>query len=363
MKTELQNVGLPPEEPKVKKPRARKAKVKEPNAADSLIAALKFIKPAQSKAGTIQQQHCMISGGWLAATNGVLTIGCRIEEDLVACPHSMQMLEALLQCGQELNITQLNETTLSIKSGVFKALVPCVSFADIQINAPDESIAQINDAVKAAIECVMPLATDGASNAVFAAVLLQAQTAVGTNGEALLECWHGLDLPPGLLIPRASANALVKAGKPLVGFGYGPASATFWFADGSFIKTQLFNERYLNYSIVFDTETNAWALPEGFFTAVHAIENFSKNGIVYFDDGMVSSHEHETEASTYQIEGLPQGMAFNSKLLTLVEHAFIEADFRKEQHKVYFFGNNVRGVLMGIGDKAPEELENDEIPF
>ena len=56
-------------------------------------------------------------------------------------------------------------------------------------------------------------------------------------------------------------------------------------------------------------------------------------------------------------------MAFNSKLLTLVEHAFVKADFRKEQHKVYFFGNNARGVLMGIGDKVPEELENDDIPF
>lgn len=347
----------PEAKPKASTRRARTSKKTAPSAAASLINALKFAKVAQSKAGTIAQQHCMISGGWLAATNGVLTIGCKIEEDLQACPHSTHLLEALLKCGQELNITQLNANTLSVKSGVFKALIPCVSFSEIELSAPDAQVATIDDRIKAAIECVLPLATDGAPNAVFASVLLQAGTAVATNGAALLECWHGIDLPPGLMLPKASAGAVAKAGKPLTGFGFGPASATFYFEDGSFIKTQLFNERYPHYQQLLDVETNAWALPDGFFTAVHAIENFSRNGVVYFDEGMVSSHEQETEASTYQIEGLPHGMAFNSKYLTLLEHAFVKADFQKAANKVYFFGENSRGVLMAV------DLNKDDIPF
>lgn len=367
MNTIESGVALPAE-PEIKvKPttrRARKSKRGEPSAAATLIAALKFISVAQKKAGSIAQQHCMISGHWAAASNGVLTVASPIEEDLAACPHTLQLLEALAKCGEELNITQLSANTLSVKSGVFKALIPCVDFAEVLVSGPDERIAAIDDRIKQAFEAVSMLATDGAQQAHFAGVLLQAGSAVATNGAALLECWHGLDLPPGLLIPKASAVAIAKAGKPLAGFGYSPSSATFYFEDNSFIKTQLFNERFPNYQTVFPADCNPWPLPEGFFTAVHAIENFSRNGVVYFDENVVSSHEHETEASTYQIEGLPHGMAFNSKYLTMLEHAFNKAEFRKDENRVIFFGENMRGALMGVDLKHEVSYNSeDDIPF
>ncbi len=347
--------------------RARRSKRGEPSAAASLINALKFISVTQKKAGSVGQQHCMISGHWAAASNGILTAASPVEEDLTACPHTLQFAEALLKCGEELNITQLSANTLSVKSGAFKALIPCVDFAELNISGPDERVASIDDRIKQAFEAVSMLATDGAQQAHFAGVLLQAGTAVATNGAALLEYWHGLDLPPGLLIPKASAVAIAKAGKPLEGFGFSPSSATFYFEDGSFIKTQLFSERYPNYQPIFPTDCNPWPLPEGFFTAVHAIENFSRNGVVYLDENVVSSHEHETEASTYQIEGLPHGMAFNSKYLTMLEHAFNKAEFRKEENRVIFFGENMRGALMGV-DLRKEVSYNqtnyeDDIPF
>lgn len=360
MSTIESNVTLQAEPPKAKPvaKRARASKKTAPNAAASLVAALKFAKVAQSKAGTVAQQHCIISGGWLAASNGVLTVGHKVEEDLQACPHSTNLLEALLKCGQELSITQLSVNTLAIKSGLFKALIPCASFSELEITAPDTPIAAIDDRVKAALECVLPLATEGAQNAALAAVLLQSETAVATNGAAVLEAWHGISLPPGLLLPKVAANAIAKAGKPLASFGYSQSSATFYFDDGSFIKTQLFSERYPHYQSFFNGETNAWDLPEGFFTAVHAIESFSRNGVVYFDENAVSSHEHENEASTYQIEGLPDGMAFNAKLLTLVEHAFKKVEFQKSRNRAVFFGENCRGILMAV-----EFNKDDDIPF
>lgn len=347
--------------------RARRSKRGEPSAAASLINALKFISVTQKKAGSVGQQHCIISGHWAAASNGILTAASPVEEDLTACPHTLQFAEALLKCGEELNITQLSANTLSVKSGAFKALIPCVDFTELNISGPDERVAAINDRIKQAFEAVSMLATDGAQQAHFAGVLLQAGTAVATNGAALLEYWHGLDLPPGLLIPKASAAAIAKAGKPLEGFGFSPSSATFYFEDGSFIKTQLFNERYPNYKLIFPADCNPWPLPEGFFTAVHAIENFSRNGVVYLDENVVSSHEHETEASTYQIEGLPHGMAFNSKYLTMLEHAFNKAEFRKDENRVIFFGENMRGALRGV-DLRKEVSYNqtnyeDNIPF
>jgi len=351
------NVPLPTAEAPAASPEATKAKPKHrarrpkatANPAASLLAALKFVAVAQKKAGTVQQQFGMISGNWAAASNGVLTVATKIEEDLTACPHTYQLIDALSKVGEDLSITQLSPTALAVVSGAFKALVPCVAFGDFEITGPDERCAVIDDRIKAAFEAVLPLATDGAQHAHLAAVLLQSGSAVATNGHVLVEYWHGIDLPPGMLVPKASAVAIAKAGKALTGFGYSGASATFWFEDDSFIKTQLFGEQYPNYQIIFNCEgLNPWPVPEEFYKAVRSIESFSRSGIVYFEDGMLASNEQETEASTYKIEGLPEGMDFNAKYLLMVEPSFKNVHFDEDSNKAYFFGENVRGVLSGI---------------
>ena len=357
-----------PEAPK-KKHRARRTKTTAVNPAASLLAALKFVAVAQKKAGTVQQQFGVISGNWAAASNGVLTVATKVEEDLSACPHTYQLIDALSKVGEDLSITQLSPTSLAVVSGAFRALIPCVGFGDVGITGPDERCAVIDDRIKSALECVLPLATDGAQHAHLAAVLLQSGSAVATNGHVLAEYWHGIDLPP-MLIPKASAVAILKAGKALTGFGYSGPSATFWFEDDSFIKTQLFAEQFPNYQPLFNCKgLNPWPVPEEFYKAVRSIESFSRSGIVYFENGVLASNEQETEASTYKIEGLPEGMGFNAKYLLMVESSFKNVHFDEQSNKAFFFGENVRGVLMGIERNSatpynPEANEfEDDIPF
>ena len=356
-----------PEAPK-KKHRARRAKTTAVNPAASLLAALKFVAVAQKKAGTVQQQFGMISGNWAAASNGVLTIATKVEEDLTACPHTYQLIDALSKVGEDLSITQLSPTSLAVVSGAFRALIPCVGFGDVGITGPDERRAVIDDRIKAAFEAVLPLATDGAQHAHLAAVLLQSGSAVATNGHVLAEYWHGIDLPP-MLIPKASAVAILKAGKALTGFGYSGSSATFWFEDDSFIKTQLFAEQFPNYQPLFNCEgLNPWPVPDEFYKAVRSIESFSRSGVVYFENGMLASNEQETEASTYKIEGLPEGMGFNAKYLLMVEPSFKNVHFEESSNKAFFFGENVRGVIMGIDRNsatpynAEANEEDDKVP-
>lgn len=330
------------------KPRARRTKSAN-NPAASLLRALKFIAVAQKKAGTLEQQFCKIENNTAIASNGVLTIGTKIEEDdLKACLHTKQMIDALSKVEDELALTQLSATSLAVVSGAFRALVPCVGHDDLQIAMPDTCCAVIDDRVKTALEAVLPLTTEGSQHAYLAAVLLQNGSAVATNMHILAEYWHGVNLPT-MLIPKASALAIVKAGKALTGFGYSGSSATFYFEDDSFIKTQLFNEQFPNYQPLFECENlNPWPLPDEFFKAVKSIESFSKNGIVYFKNGVLSSNEEQEQASTYKIEGLPEDMGFNSRYLLTVEHLFKNVHFDKIANKAFFFAKNARGVIMAV---------------
>lgn len=373
------NIPVPDEVKPKPKPRSRKASVaKKANPAASLLAALKFVAVSQKKAGPVGMQFCCFAHNWVASSDGVLTIGVQIEEDLLGCPHTLQFIDALSKISDDVAITQLGSNTLSVMSGGFRALVPCVDMEEVLIPPPDPQIASADDRIKAALDAVMGLATEGSPNATFASVLLQANTAVATNGHAMLEYWHGVDLPPNMMIPKASAVAIAKCTKTMTGFGYSQSSATFWFEDGSFIKTQLFGERYPNYAPVLDASgLNMWDVPDDFFKAVRAVESFAEEGTVYFGDGMVMASSDVDEASFYRIEGLPKEMAFNAKYLLLVEAAFKKAAFSNEnsQPKVHFYSDSMRGAIMGIAFRETYKSEpshidgkgfdvmDDDIPF
>jgi len=358
MNTELNEDVPVPETKRPRKPRApanrtraRKAianPAKPANPAAGLIAALKFISVAQKKIGEIQSQYCMITGGWIAAASESFMIACKVQEDLNACPHTLQFLEALLNCSEELSIAQVSESLLSVKSGAFTGIVPCVPFSALSLTAPDAPCATIDDRVRVAIGNVCTVATEGAVNAAFGSVLLQRDSAVATNGFAMLESWHGNDLPPAMLVPKQAALAIAKCGKTLTKFGYSGATATFYFEDESFIKVNLTQERYPNYSEVLDVlDLQFWALPENFFQAVGIIEKFSEDGVVYLSKEGVFSGTNAELSSVYKVEGLLEEMSFPAKSLLQLKEHFGKADFSKG-NRVFFVKDATRGVLAAM---------------
>lgn len=345
--------------PPVKKQRGRQSKPKtkaKANPAKTLIDALKFISVAQKKTGTLQQQYCSIQGGWIFASNEMLTVATKVTEDLIACPQSTQLLQALKKVEEAVSITQMSDDKISVSSGSFRAVVPCVQLEQLSITAPDPKAITINDNIKTAFKLLAPLATEGSPIAVLGSVLLQSETAVATNNRVLAEYWHGIPLPSGLLIPKAAVTAVLKSGKSLAWLGCSGPSATFWFEDDSFIKTQLYSENYPNYLPMFNCDNlKPWIIPQEFYKAIDSIENFSKDGLVYFKNKQIASNDIENEASTYTIEGLPEGMSFSAKNLLSLKTAFDTVHFDLAMNKAFFFGDKIRGVVSG-NDQTDESI-------
>lgn len=369
---EIENKGIEDlfgdEQPK-KKVRGRASKAKPVSPAQSLIDAITFISNAQKKAGEPNQTHCAMSGGWVCAFDGVLTIGAKIEEAIHAAPNTFKFLAALKQVENDISITQLSQNSLAVTSGDFRAIVPCVELGEIscKIAGPDAPCAAISDDLALALGDVMPLATEGAATALFGGILMQANTVVATNGHVIFESWHGIDLPPGLVIPKAAAKAITKAKKKLVSFGYSASSATFYFDDESFIKTQLFNFRYPEYAHTLTNDSGWSPLPEMFFDALKAVTPFVEGNKVYFKNGMIVTDYREDVASTYHIENLPEGLIFNHKYLMLIKPLAKQVAFVEEPAKMMFFGDRTRGAIMGLSKgsevKSADENLDDDVPF
>lgn len=328
--------------------RTRARKAKATTAASGLINALKFVSAAQKRGGLIYQQHVVIQNNTISAYDGLLTIGQRIEEDLEACPQSDLLAAALGKCGEQFSMSKSDNGRITITSGKFRAVVPCVDSAAMPLTLPDPSIAVIDNRIKDGFAAVMALATEGAQHVVSASLLLQANSVVATNRIVILEFWHGIDLPPGLVIPKAAAAVIAKCDRNLCGFGYSAHSATFWFDDGSFIKTQLFSEQWPNVNALLDKNVNPWPLPEGFFDAVKATASFTDSGNVYFTAEEMRSHPAGLDGAQYEIEGLPDGQAYNGKLLLMVEPYMLAADFTSYNGQCFFFGDGIRGAIAGI---------------
>lgn len=348
---QIENVPLPDDTTKKVSKRGRKKQTK-PNGASSLIKALQFVNNAQKSMGTSYQTHCLLNAHWAVAFDGILTIGTKIEEDVSACPRTADLLAALSKCGETLSITQLNENVLSVKSDKFNAKIKCVQMADLPLSFPDNSSASCNDELKKAFEALAWLAVEGASNPSQAAVLLQNGSCVATNGHVLLEYWHGLNvLPQGanVLIPKSSIVALLKIDKPLKAFGFSQQSATFYYEDESFVKTQLFVDNYPNYEAVFNKQSgDVTPLPKDFIEAVEAVAPFSENKFVYMRGATLQSHNVPELGAQYQLKGIPERGAYNLEYLRGVAPYFCNVVF--SERMAWFKNGNVRGVICGGTD-------------
>lgn len=330
------------------KPRTKK-KTEEPSTATAaFVSALKFISAAQKDIGSPFQTHAQIANKWAVAFDGVLALGHPIEEELTACPHTLRLIDALAKCGEALSMTQLDSGRLSIKSGAFKANVPCVGFEVMSSVQPDPPIATIDDRLKLAFEAVAALASDNAQHVVTASILLRSGSAVATDRSLAIEYWHGIDLPPGLVLPKSAVAAVMKVSKPLARLGFSNSTVTFWFEDGSWLRTQLYNEAWPDIDRVLNQASNPWPVPTNLAVALDAVMPFSEDGLVRFDGGILRSHDIDGLGASYEVEGLPKGLKFNAKRLKLLLQHATKVDFTSKSGVAFFFGDSVRGALTRV---------------
>jgi hypothetical protein len=338
-----------------KKPRSTKNKDKNP-ATVSLLAALKFIEPASREFGQVNQTHCALGGNWVVAFDGVLCIADKIDTDIVAYPNTKKLIAALANCDETTQITQLDNDQLAIKSGKFKAFIPCVDAALIGLTPPDPAQYPIDDRVRTSLEIVGKLAKENAPRMVAASVLLRNGSAVATDGNLLVEHWHGWQLPD-VILPKRLVIELANTKKKLTHFGASANTATFWFEDGSFMRSQLYTEKYPDVSRVTDTKNTQQPIPENLFAALDKIEILKdENKIVYFTAEGLQTHMGDMGAS-YEMNGVPPGIAFNIDYLRLIGPYVKSVDW-KVQHNMgsmaIFQGENFRAFLMQMHIRQAE---------
>lgn len=339
--------------------RKSRATAEPASSANQFLDALKFVGAVTKDVGPPQETHVTLIGKTATAWNGIVAAGAFITEDIRACPNNRLLIEALSKCGEHISITQLDTNRLSIKSAKFKALVPCIEMDLGYITQPDPPIAVIDDRLKKAFDCVSELVTKDSQNIATSSILLNGKSLISTNAHIIFEYWHGVDLPSGLAIPKDIVAPLVKCPLPLCRFGFSQSSVTFYFENGSWLKSQLYSEDWPSINGIMDKEASPVAFPSDFWTGLDAVASFTDDGFVYFDNGVMRSHPHEALGASYDVQGLPKGPIFQSKYLKLIKPYVDKIDWfvqgpHKDTTMAMFYGPQLRGALMGRVGSAPD---------
>lgn len=330
------------------KPRTIKSEPTKP----ALLSALEFVSVVSERLGSPNETHIGLRNKWAIAFNGIVAAGCPIPDDLYAHPHTLLFMEALCRCEESYSLTQLDNQRLSIKSGKFKATVPCLDPLLMQDAQPDPYIAPITNAFKDAVEAVGVLASENAQHVLTASVLMNGASVISTNRVMLLEYWHGLDLPSNVPLPKEFVKALVKQKKNLTGFGFSNCSATFWYEDGSWLRTQLYADKWPDVNSILNREANLWTIDANFFKALESVAPFSEDGNVYSDLNLLMSHQDKELGASYECNGIPKGFVYPIKQLQIMKPYVQKIDYMASgvadsSYCLVFMGERMRGVISG----------------
>lgn len=348
--------------------RGRPAKATQ---ASQLLEALAFVE-----VGTNDFQpwhsHVRLSGNMAISFNGQVAAGHPIAEELTLCPQLDKLKMSLQRCGKSLVISETPGCQLSVKGDKLRALVPCMQATELPPIEPDAPVVQFGeqtgDVFKAAFKVCNSLASEAGERVIEASLLLEASTCTGTNGYVMLQYWHGIDLPPHMVLPKLFTAAVAKQAKPITGFGFSWGydgyvnSVTFWFEGGAWIKTQCYQDRWQDIDPIINVPSYPIETPAGLFEGIEAVHSFNETKWVYFADEKVMSHDTDLIGAQYDVKGLQGGKCFNGDFMAKIAPYAKTIDLTTYPDKCYFFGgepsNPIRGCVMGIG--APTRQHDAE---
>lgn len=319
-----------------------------------LIEALRFAAFVTTGTDTEDFAYVRIKDKLLTAADNVICMGGPVDEDLEICLHGSKLKAALEQCGPVFKITEVDRSGISVRSDKFRAVVPAMEIELMSPYLPDAPVAKIDDRIKNAFELCNPIVPGKGDRPFSNSASLNAGSCIATNGALMVEYWHGIDLPSGLNIPKRCLTAVTKQKKPLAAFGFSNYSATFYFDDGSFIKTKLEDVNYPNTDRLFDGFNGMpfEPMPPEFFKGIDAVDAFAVDGTIYIHDGYVATHNSLDIGASYRVDGIRGFHCYGGKYWQMVKDHVRTVHFSKgtvgaAPVAAMFYGENIRGIIAG----------------
>lgn len=318
-----------------------------------MLEALKFVQGAVAKRDFVpEMKHFVVQDGMVRSFNGTLALCSPIDFDVACAPQAVPMVQAIQRCEDVAALSLTKANRLRVSSGAFTALIKCVELEGLPHQHPEGKHVELDGAaMMEAIRVLTPFVGNDASRPWSNGILLRGQSAYATNNVCLAEFWLGTEMPITVNIPMAAIKEMVRIEQPPTHVQVCDHSVTFHYADGRWLRTQLYSVNdWPELRPLLERPAAPLPVPEGLFEGLEMLKPFAdKLEHVHFTDGgMMRTHLEDEEGATYAVPGLHSAGIYRISMLLKLAEVATSIDFTQYPAPLMFYGDRLRGAMMGL---------------
>lgn len=314
-----------------------------------MLTTMRFVRGAvATKDLAPEMKHFWILDGGIRAYNGVIALYSPIDFSVSCMPLAAPLVRAISNCNEVMAIGMTENGRLRVQSGPFRAFIECIDTPMPQIE-PQGQVFEIDGAaLMEAIKMVMPFIGSDASRPWVNGIYLKGQSAFATNNVCVVEYWIGTPFPMDANIPIEAIREMVRLDSPPIYAQICEHSITFHYADGRWLRTQLYSTDWPDLTAILDRPANLVPLPPALFEALEVVKPFTeKDNNVYIRDGSIHTDNEPGIGASYQVEGLDWAGIYKLDMLKLLTVATY-ADMTTYPEPCMFQGGRMRGAIIGL---------------
>lgn len=322
-----------------------------------MLKELKFVQGAVGKKEFIPAiTHFCIENGTVRAYNGTIALSSPIACDLNCKPKAAPMVQAIAKCEDTISLSMTPAGRLSIRSGSFKAFIECIEESQVHVQPEGEEIHFDGQVLLNGLKVVQDFISNDASRPWANGVLLKGQSVFATNNVCLIEYWMGCDFPRVVNVPRAAVAEMIRINEAPTHGQVDANSITFHYADGRWIRSQLYSTEWPDLAKVLDQPANPGPIPERLFEGLDVLRPFmNKLGQVFFKKNFMHTHEDINEGASFDINWPYCDSIYSLEMMKLLRGVAKEADFSTYPRPSLFYGDRLRGAIIGMRMPTPPQ--------
>ncbi len=315
-----------------------------------MLKELKFVQGAVAKKDFIPSlTHFRIEDGHVRSFNGTLALSSPIAFDINCTPKAQPFVKAIQNCNDTVTLNMTPTGRLHVKSGKFKAFIPCVEEETPHVVPEGEFFDIDGEVLLKALKTVAPFIGNDASRPWSNGVLLKGQSAYATNNVVLVEYWTDCVFPFAFNIPGLAVKEMLRIGEPPIAARATDKNISFMYEDERWIRTALYETKWPNLSKILDVPVNANILDTEIFEALTVVKPFVDDmGRIYFTGSGITTSFSESDGAEYDIDGFTHNGVYQLEMLSLLKGRATSIDFTPYPKPAIFYGDRLRGAIIGI---------------
>lgn len=314
-----------------------------------MIDALKFVQRGISRSEGAN--FFAIRDQRVTVFNGTLALSAPLNLSFNTAPLGVPFMRAIEACEDTISITQESKSKLVVRSGRFKATVPCVEVSTIPQVKP-EGLTFTPQGLVAAFTVLKSFVCSDPQKPSVRSILLTGQSAYATNNIAIVQYWTSTAFPLAN-VPVEFIEEVVRLKEEPSKIQISEGSISFHYSDGRWIRSQLIQMLWPNVARIL---SEAWVdemeeiKPELKKACLKLGKYVGKaSGKTYFRGTDVATAKDDLEDGIACVTvNAPTSGCYCTKYLNDVLEVANKAAFDQYPKAVAFQGERVRGILLGV---------------